>query len=105
MKLPAFLRHRSPVAIDVEPVHVTMVNALSRFGAMPIETLFLEASGTHGIDRVGFDGAVAKLVAQSLVDYRYDPGDAVTSVTLLPLGTKLAGRLPRETRSGMRFYL
>ena len=84
---------------------MTMVRALARFGAMPIESLYLESSALGGLDRGSFDGAVAKLVVQEVASYRYNPAEGSTSLVLLPTGKKLARLLPREARSAMRFYL
>ncbi len=101
MKLP-WMRER--VRVDLDPVQVTIVLFLLRFGTAPSSKLFGEVTVSHGCDEADFRAAITSLAEKELVDVR--PQDfAETWFALSKLGKRLKGKLPVGVRTGLAVYI
>lgn len=95
---------RERVRVDLDPAQLVMVRFLLRYKAVPESKLFAEVTGTVGLDRGAFLVALGELASRGVIDPRFQPDDGETWFVLTKLGTRLRGKIPRESRSGLAVY-
>lgn len=94
---------RERVRIDLDPIQVTLMRFLLRFGPAPAAKLFDEVTVTHGAEMADFRSALAGLVEKELLDSKPQQ-DAEPWFTLTSRGKKLRGKVP-NVRTGLAVYI
>jgi hypothetical protein len=104
MRLPRWPR-RPRVTVNLDPVQLIVVNALLRKGPAPLSVLWAEVEMARPLPREMFNTAMADLVRQevAVAGAMVEGGAPVLSLT--PLGRRLRGKVPRESRAALAIYL
>lgn len=101
------LRWRRPPRrqISLDPVQVAVVRFLLRFKAAPLARIEAEVANDWAVSSADFARAIGGLVEQEVVTQAFGAEDLKPFAAITPLGRRLRGRLPRETRSSVTVYL
>lgn len=100
MRLPW---QRERFRIDLDPIQVTLMRFLLRFGPAPAAKLFDEVTVTHGAEVADFRSALAGLVEKELIESKPQQ-DAEPWFELTALGKRLRGKVP-NVRTGLAVYV
>ena len=91
--------------VNLDPVQLLVVHALLRRGPAPLSVLWSEAEVANSLPREMFDSAMADLVRQEVAAAGFLEENGAPVLLLTPLGKRLKGKIPLESRSAMAIYL
>ncbi|MGI8926365.1 MAG: hypothetical protein ACR2HN_06930 [Tepidiformaceae bacterium] len=92
-------------AVMLDPVQAVAVRFLLRHRAAPVDVIVAEGRATLFADRESVEGALRGLAAQGVIAFGYGAEDLEPFVSITPLGRRLRGKLPRDTRSALAVYV
>ncbi len=96
---------RERTRLDIDPAQLVAIRFLLRYKAAPEHKLYDEVTGTVGLDHATFLLSLADLGSKGVLEPRFQPDDGETWFVLTPLGKRLRGKIPRESRSSLAIYV